>query len=107
VAQEFNSGRLGRCPSERYPAQFTTPGSKSRPNERSPRIKGQGHDRCFGMSLHSSHEFTIRGTEEKDVALSRPTSQSLAVQEPHFRKESHLVTCLGKRSHVSSRLGID
>ena len=58
--------------SERHPAQFTTPGSKSRPNERSPRVKGQRYDRCFGMNLDSTHEFAVRGMEEEDVSRWSP-----------------------------------
>ena len=82
--------------SERHPDQFTTPGSKSRPNELSPRIEGQGHDRCFGMNLHSTHELAVSGMEEENVSVGRPACQDLAVQEQDFREESHLVTRLGK-----------
>ena len=82
--------------SERHSAQFTTPGSKSRPNERSMRVNCQRHDWCFGMNLNTTHEFTVGSMEEEDVPVGRPTCQSLAVQEPHFREKSHLVTRLAR-----------
>jgi hypothetical protein len=59
------------------------------------------------MNLDSTNEFAVGSMEEKDVSVGRPTCESLAVQEPHFRQKSHLVTRPSKGSLVSGRLGID
>ena len=52
--------------SERHPDESTTPGSKRRPNELSPRIEGQGHDRYFGMNLLSPQELAVLGHGRKE-----------------------------------------